>query len=220
MSHIGDIEPFYHFLVEGEKNNFDPNPLFDTRWYREKYNIPTSESALKNYIYGGHLTRDPHFMFDSTYYRSIVICNDSSPLEHYLASRTGIDPCVLFDARYFAEQYNKISGAKLDAGIPLLVQYLESSMYCDIDPHPLFSKKYYSSRYGDVRSSGIDPFEHYMRFGYFEKRQTHRIFEPDHYLDLRPAARGRNPHIQTLTMCLVRMLLRAAQGPRIRRKTG
>ena len=220
LSDDSDTDPFYHFLVEGERRNYDPNPLFSVRWYRSKYYVPSLENSLKNYIYGGHETRDPHFMFNSTYYRSAVSCDNVSPLEHYLTRRTGVDPCTLFDAEYFSEQYNSIPGAKLEDDLPLLVQYIESSRYCDIDPHPLFSKRYYFGRYSDVRASGIEPFEHYMRFGFFEKRQLHPLLDPDHYLDLCPAARGRNPHIRSLTMGLVRILLRAAHGPRIRRRGG
>ncbi|WP_144439996.1 hypothetical protein [Methylobacterium sp. AMS5] len=220
MPKNSDMDPFYHFITKGDRSDFNPNPLFDTKWYRDRYGIPSNENALKNYVYGGHEMRDPHVMFNSAYYRSVVSCDAVSPLEHYLTERTGIDPCILFDADYFASQYERAFSEKVSDKVPNFVQYVESSKICDIDPHPLFSKKYYYDRYKDVGSSGLDPFEHYMRIGYREKRQPHAFFEPDHYLDLRPGAGGSNPLVRSLTMGIVRMLLRAAPGHRIRRKKG
>ncbi len=218
MSKHSDMDPFYHFLTEGERSNFNPNPFFDIKWYRDKYGISPTENALINYIYGGHETRDPHVMFNSAYYRSVVSCDSVSPLEHYLTTRTGIDPCILFDAEYFVRQYEEIFSDRIKGDIPLLVQYLEASKIYDIDPHPLFSKKYYRDRYGDVKFSDSDPFEHYMRVGYQEKRQPHALFEPDYHLDLRLGAVRGNPLVRSLTAGIVRMLLRATDGPRIRRK--
>lgn len=215
-----DMDPLAHFLTEGERSNFDPNPLFDVKWYREKYGIPSIENALKNYVYGGHETRDPHRMFNSAYYRSVVPCEAVSPLEHYLTMRTGIDPCILFDAEYFSCQYDNLFPGEPKEDVPPFVNYIETSKVCYVDPHPLFSKKYYYDRYGDVRLSGIDPFEHYMSIGYREKRQPHTLLEPDYYLDLHSGARGGNPLVRSLTTGIVRMLLRAGPGPRIRRKKG
>ncbi|WP_155773776.1 hypothetical protein [Methylorubrum extorquens] len=218
ISNNKDIDPFYHFLTEGERSGLNPNPLFDVKWYRERYHIPAAENTLTNYVYGGHQTRDPHVMFNSAYYRSMVPCEAFSPLEHYLTMRTDIDPCILFDAEYFSHQYEEVFLEKVSATTPLFVQYLESSEVRDIDPHPLFSKKYYIERYRDVKSSRTDPFEHYMRVGYREKRQPHALFEPDYYLDLRLAVRESNPLVRSLTTGIVRMLLRAGPGPRIRRR--
>lgn len=218
MPENSGMDPFYHFLIAGEEKCFNPNPLFDVKWYRVKYNISNHESALMNYIYGGHEARDPHPMFNSVYYRSLVSCEAISPLEHYLTRRTGVDPCILFDADYFVSQCEGIFGGKIDEEFPLFVKYIELSRTVEIDPHPLFSKAYYSNRYGDVRSSKVDPFAHYMNTGYSERRQPHPLFEPDCYLELRPDARGARPLVQSLARGLVRILVRTAPGYRVRRQ--
>ncbi|HJE22050.1 MAG TPA: rhamnan synthesis F family protein [Methylorubrum populi] len=192
------MDPFYHFLVEGERNNLNPNPLFDVAWYRQTYGMSAHESALKNYIYGGHEGRDPHPVFDSAYYRSIVPCDGISPLEDYLTKNTGIDPCILFDASYFYEQLKRLNEDVDRPDLPALVHYLELDSRISVNPHPFFSKAYYYKKYKDISSARSDAFIHYMRSGYREGRQPHPLFEPDYYVEQCPDARHVNPLVHYL----------------------
>ncbi|MGX5775629.1 rhamnosyltransferase WsaF family glycosyltransferase [Methylorubrum zatmanii] len=198
MAQNAGMDPFYHYLVEGERNNLNPNPLFDVEWYRQAYGLSAHESALKNYIYGGHEGRDPHPVFDSAYYRSIVPCDGTSPLEDYLTKNTGIDPCIVFDASYFYEQLQRQNGDAVRSDLPALVHYLELANKTAINPHPFFSKAHYYRKYKDISPSKVDAFVHYMRSGHKEGRQPHPLFEPGHYVEQCPEAKQANPLVHYL----------------------
>lgn len=45
----------------------------------------------------------------------------------------------------------------------------------------LFDTEYYLCMYPDVRTSGIDPLEHYVKYGAFESRTPCPLFDPDYY---------------------------------------
>ncbi len=63
------------------------------------------------------------------------------------------------------------------------------------DHHGLFDAAWYVAAYPDVKTSGIDPFEHYVRFGAAEGRDPGPEFDTDFYLAKYPdvAAAGLNP---------------------------
>ena len=45
-----------------------------------------------------------------------------------------------------------------------------------------FDGSWYTSKYPDVESVGMDPLEHYVNYGWKERRQPHRLFDPQWYL--------------------------------------
>src|SRR5690606_30022043 len=59
----------------------------------------------------------------------------------------------------------------------------------------LFDREYYLQTYPDVAAAGIDPVEHYVRFGAEEGRDPGPNFRTRYYLDSNPdvAASGQNP---------------------------
>lgn len=77
--------------------------------------------------------------------------------------------------------------------------------------NPLFDAAYYLDENPDVRTSGVDPYVHYLRKGILEGRNPHPLFDTDWYLERNPdvlrsgvdpllhyyqfgAAEGRDPH--------------------------
>ncbi|WP_193143413.1 glycosyltransferase family 4 protein [Meridianimarinicoccus sp. MJW13] len=64
-----------------------------------------------------------------------------------------------------------------------------------------FDAAYYLSKYHDVRASGVDPLEHYMAYGWREKRRPNGWFNPDEYTARHPELVGpdTNPFLHFLT---------------------
>src|SRR4051794_32564002 len=50
----------------------------------------------------------------------------------------------------------------------------------------VFDSNFYTSEYPDVAAAGVDPFEHYIKVGRFEKRKASSGFDPARYLAANP----------------------------------
>ncbi len=55
---------------------------------------------------------------------------------------------------------------------------------------PLFDGEFYLRSNPDVRAAGMNPLDHYLKYGAAEQRQPHPLFDPVHYLACCPEARG------------------------------
>ena len=55
---------------------------------------------------------------------------------------------------------------------------------------PLFDGEFYLRSNPDVRAAGMDPLDHYLKYGAAEQRQPHPLFDPVHYLACCPEARN------------------------------
>src|SRR5215831_788259 len=83
-------DPILHFLSVGAREGWDPNPLFDTRYYLET--IPDVAAAgvnpLVHFIrFGAAEGRSPHPQFDTVWYlknNPDVAASGMNPLAHYL----------------------------------------------------------------------------------------------------------------------------------------
>lgn len=64
-----------------------------------------------------------------------------------------------------------------------------------------FDAEFYLATYPDIAEAGLDPLEHYMRFGWQEGRDPSPTFSTRHYLETHPgvAAAGQNPFLHYLT---------------------
>lgn len=63
-----------------------------------------------------------------------------------------------------------------------------------IQDSELFDKVYYSEKYSDVTHAGLDPLEHYVKYGYREGRNPNPFFDSKWYLETYPDVAG-NPLI-------------------------
>jgi hypothetical protein len=65
----------------------------------------------------------------------------------------------------------------------------------------VFDSQYYLERNPDVAAAGVDPLEHFLRYGWREGRDPHPLFQVQYYLASNPdvAAEGVNPLIHYLT---------------------
>ena len=84
------IDPAYHYLREGAKKGYNPNPFFDTNWYLK--NNPDVANANMNPLvhfirYGAAELRSPHPLFSVSRYLNEnhdVAASGMNPLSHYL----------------------------------------------------------------------------------------------------------------------------------------
>jgi hypothetical protein len=101
---VGHSDPLAHFMTEGIRNGYEPNPIFDTEWYAFRANSRTARSnPLLHYIrVGARAGSDPSPVFDSRWYveNNPDAKQYPTPLEHYLkiGARRGSIPNYSFRA--------------------------------------------------------------------------------------------------------------------------
>jgi glycosyltransferase involved in cell wall biosynthesis len=87
---IRERNPLLHFIQEGMKTDFDPNPFFHTSWYRQAGGSAalTQGNPLSHYIDEGvHASRDPSPLFNTGYYyqqHPDLRVSGVNPLVHFL----------------------------------------------------------------------------------------------------------------------------------------
>ncbi len=99
----------------------------------------------------------------------------------------------LFDAYYYIHQ---IPSLAQETRINPLIHFLEIGWNQGRSPHPLFDTSYYLEQRPDVRKAGINPLEHFIKFGANErKKNPHPLFDILYYLNDNPDinASGMNP---------------------------
>ena len=77
---------------------------------------------------------------------------------------------------------------------------LKSKKEIQFDSTSYFDASYYLSIYEDIKKSGVDPYEHYMKLGFKEGRNPNRWFQTDYYLEANAdvKAHGGNPFLHYL----------------------
>lgn len=146
-------DPIKHYLDEGWKNNLNPSPEFNTKWYLEKN--PDVKKAginpLVHYIqYGRKEGRLPYETFDSTLKEPYDIVSFSE----------------LFDRKWFAKYYS-LENTNVD----LVKYYLDYYLIYGLNPSPNFDSIWYLDTYPDVKKAGMNPLVHYIKYGKKEGRQ-------------------------------------------------
>jgi glycosyltransferase involved in cell wall biosynthesis len=117
--------------------NYDPHPLFDTRYYLDRY--PDVAAAGTNPL--AHYLKfpgcNPHPLFDSAYYlqkNPEAAAAGINPLIHYLTRGAfeGRDPSPAFSSRFYLEAYPDVA----TSGINPLVHYVQYGIQEGRKPHP------------------------------------------------------------------------------------
>ena len=164
-----------HYMNIGVLEGANPNPLFDTKYYLERY--PDVASAglnpLLHFLDGGAKEgRNPQPLFDVNYYlRNNPSLTDSgiNPLVHFL--REGATqkrrPHLLFDTEHYVSKYGDQIG-----DMHPLVYYLQKGSLTT-DPHPLFDTAFYLEANPGVAASGIAPLVHFVLYGAENKLSPH-----------------------------------------------
>jgi hypothetical protein len=128
-----------------------------------------------------HGKRNPNLYFDTAWYLHTypdIVEGGLNPLYHYLTvgEPLGRSPSLLFDPTSYRTRYG------LPDDVSLLGHYLAHRMLCEYSPIPEFDATYYASNYPDIAAAGIDPFEHYLLWGFKEGRNPSARFNTRFYI--------------------------------------
>ena len=189
-----DFDPNYYRQTE-ETITLTENPLVHYISSGATRSLPIVDPVVQNRKADYQLI-DASGLFDSDFYRKALgVCDpDFDCIEHYLiwGAKQGLRPCLNFDPVYYAkthledqdsstafQHYIKAGKsnnlATIDADESLQLKQIE-----DIRKSKLFDEKYYlSSR--DLVNTGIDPIDHYVRYGHRENRWPRPDFDPNYY---------------------------------------
>jgi len=193
-----------HYVALGEKENRDPNPLFETEYYRNKYLQalnPEGHPLVHYLLTGAAAGFKPHPLFDTNHYSVSypdIAAAGINPLAHYLhyGVREARNPHPLFDTEYYLLRVPELK----TSGVNPVVDFLNKGADCGIKPHALFYPSFYLGKYPDVAASGLNPLSHFVEYGGQEGRDPNPMFDTRYYLKENPdvAATGLNPLVHYL----------------------
>ena len=149
--------------------------LLDAEWYGR-------DDAAAHYLdHGWREGRLPNPYFDTAWYlreNPDVQRAGLHPLLHYLrhGEAEGRGPAAWFDLAWYATRHTP------PAGRTLLWHFLRHRRTGTVSPLPEFDPQFYLSRYPDIAAAGMDPFEHYLHWGYREGRDPSAGFDTKYYL--------------------------------------
>ena len=161
-----------HYLDVGADQLLNPNHLFDTAFYQQKY--APGINPLLHYIKYGNRLNDPSPLFDTNYYLSQLqepLDSNVTPLADFLRSGwRHRNPNKLLDSIYYRERYPDIA----EHDVNPIIHYIDHGAAEGRDPCAQFDTKYYRLVAGLDTSSPINPLSHYLLHGQQQGLLTHR----------------------------------------------
>ena len=149
--------------------------LFDAALYRGEARLQRDDDGFAHYfLTGAKAGLKPNAVFDPAWYRARnPDLGDADPLLHYalIGEPEGRDPSPLFDVGWYRKAY---------AAERPLAHYL-AHRFGPFSPVPEFDAAFYLESYPDVGAARLDPFLHYMHFGFREFRKPRADFNPRAY---------------------------------------
>jgi hypothetical protein len=153
--------------------------VFQREWYRAAYPDPASpdtDPIAHYYDQGSSGRRRPNWYFDPQWYLDHypdVIETGLLPLLHYVLHGDVADrqPSLLFNAAWYRKKFS------VPEGQLALAHYLQNCHTGAVSPIPEFDIEYYARHHPDVIAAGVDPFHHYINFGYQEGRAPSGEFD-------------------------------------------
>jgi glycosyltransferase involved in cell wall biosynthesis len=170
--------------ADQEATLIDGSGLFDAAWYAEiNADCPRAQAdPLGHFLHEGwRRGRWPNPYFDTGHYlrqNPAVARQGSNPLRHYLqgGEAAGFAPAPHFDLLWYRTRHTAAPGETF------LRHFLERRLSGTVSPLPEFDVAYYLTTYPDIAAAGVDPFEHYLRWGYREGRNPSETFDTRFYL--------------------------------------
>ncbi|WP_081673967.1 rhamnosyltransferase WsaF family glycosyltransferase [Novosphingobium lindaniclasticum] len=190
-----------HYLEEGIKKGYQPNPLFTVSLVRDLLRCKT-ENVLHNYFIAEKSNPvKTHTLINTDYILQQVSFDKvrrsgKSVLEYYIDNHRQICPNRLFDNEYFVNSGNYTSNAQT-----LLSHYLEQST-SDLKPHPLFWDCAYKAARPDITRESISPLEHYYLSGFKEYVRTHPLINHNLLIEETAARNESTPLEYYIEHCL------------------
>ena len=85
---FSSVDPLLYYCEGGYLKGLDPNPFFDSQWYKKRYKLDIGKNPLLHYIQEGwKIGYSPSPQFDSQHYLEMyseVLHSGEEPLSHYL----------------------------------------------------------------------------------------------------------------------------------------
>jgi glycosyltransferase involved in cell wall biosynthesis len=157
--------------------------LFDEAYYLNTYKDIAGSGVdpfEHFFLYGFQEGRRPNPLFDTSWYvanNPEVRAQGIQPLLHYarIGEPAGRRPSAYFDPAWYRATY------AVDEKESALGHYL-ANRTGPYSPIQEFDAKFYLESYEDVRSAGVDPFEHYISTGFREGRNPSADFDTRFYI--------------------------------------
>lgn len=153
-----DSDPLEHFLVIGFKENRNPNPVFQTEYYKIKYQLEDEE-----------LNPVIHFLTKGQYLGYAVHENHPFASQCYELLRLYFD-----EENYFSENEKKVTY------VNPLEHYLKVGYLEDRNVSALFDKVYYEELCPESKIYS-DSFLHFVNEGELNKSLFHPLFDYEYY---------------------------------------
>lgn len=155
--------------------------LVDAEWYAAAGPVPGDDPVAHFLDHGWREGRQPNPYFAPEWYlrqNPDVLRAGLNPLLHYLRHGEGERraPCAWFDLAWYATRH------AAPAGRTLLWHFLQQRCGAAVSPLPEFDPDFYLTTYPDIGAAGVDPFEHYLHWGYREGRDPSAAFDTKYYL--------------------------------------
>ncbi len=159
--------------------------LFDVAWYCRRNPDVAAGAAdpMSHFLHQGwQEARQPNPYFDVDYYLAEnpeVAAAGINPLLHYILAGEAafLPPSPLFDSSWYAAHH------ALPVDTSPLAHFLSHRLSGTVSPLPEFDPAFYLATYRDIAQAGIDPFDHYLRYGYREGRDPSAAFDTKFYLN-------------------------------------
>ena len=183
------LNPLAHYVVVGATEGHDPSPLFDAAWYVSQYS-EVAESGLNplaHYLLVGATKRcNPSPLFDTAWYvsqYSEVADSGLNPLAHYLLvgeakGYAAVRPVTAIAVEATAAPPPALTAGEREASRRPLAQ--QADVAAMLDPG------YYRATYPDLSARNLDPLNHFLGWGIFERRNPNALFDTKWYLERYP----------------------------------
>ncbi|CAH2600984.1 Glycosyltransferase [Rhodovastum atsumiense] len=158
--------------------------LLDAGWYEQRYPeiAGTGTDPVIHFITRGWREgRNPNLYFDTSWYlkqNPDVSRAGLNPLLHYIRRGEAENrlPCLHFDLPWYRTRHTAPEGGTL------LGHYYTHRRSGTVTPIAEFDPAWYLAQYPDIAAAGVDPFEHFLLWGWREGRNPSADFDTRFYV--------------------------------------
>jgi glycosyltransferase involved in cell wall biosynthesis len=180
-----DQDPLLHYLEQGWRQGKDPNTLFQTSYYLDRYgdDIPPKTNPFLHYLNKGwRMGFFPSVVFMEPEYKKKFVeirLQGKDPLLYFLRQIEAFrkKTPIYFDAAWYHDRTPVLSTKTLE----LWEHYLDYGVHEGKSPLPLFDPHYYKAHNSDTSQVLTDPFQHFRKNEKSDNRRPSAWFDPKVY---------------------------------------